>query len=156
MSYGHPQQQQAWPTYGYGHAYVSRRTAPVSVHIVAIVQYAGGLLMLAAAGLLSYGSTLAIDAPVRSEVESILWPVVGVLAAVGLFAIILGRKLQRGRNWARVLLNLFNLLTVASILYADLTRLHDGRSLTGLIVPVLCLILLNTRAARSWFRARTY
>jgi hypothetical protein len=28
--------------------------------------------------------------------------------------------------------------------------------LVGLVFPVLYLILLNTRAARSWFRARTY
>jgi hypothetical protein len=54
MSYGYPQQQQAWPTYGYGNAYVARQSAPVSVHLVAIVQYLYGLATLAVAGLAGY------------------------------------------------------------------------------------------------------
>lgn len=160
MSYGYPQQQ-AWPSYGYGNAYVARRSAPVSVHIVAIVQYLYGLSTLAVAGLAGYvlwkGGDLGFtDRYFDNVARNMLIAVCAVFGVTGLFAIVLGRKLQRGRNWARILLNLLNLLTVASVLYADLRSLHDGRSLTGLILPVLCLILLNTRAARSWFHAHTY
>ena len=158
MSYGYPQQQ-AWPSYG--NAYVARRSAPASVHIVAIVQYLGGLAALAVAGLAGYvlwkhGDLGFADRYFDDLARDMLIVVAAVFGVTGLFAIILGRKLQRGRNWARILLNVLNLLTIASVLYADLSRLHDGRSLTGLILPVLCLILLNTRAARSWFHAHTY
>jgi hypothetical protein len=131
------------------------------VHLVAIVQYLYGLATLAVAGLAGYVAARQAelgftDRYFEDVARNMLIAVAVVFGVTGLFAIILGRKLQRGRNWARILLNVLNLLTVASVLYADLRSLHDGRSLTGLILPVLCLILLNTRAARSWFHAHTY
>ena len=162
MSYGYPPQQQAYSTYGYDYGYGARQSAPASVHIVAIIQYLAGLAALAIAGLAAYivwrnpDPGFAPDPVLRDLARDTLIAVAAVFGFSGLCAIVLGRKLQRGRNWARILLNLLNLLTVASILYADLKTLHDGRSLAGLILPVLCLVLLNTRAARNWFHSGAY
>ena len=152
MAYAYPPQP----------VYATRSTAPVSLHVVAIFQYLGGLAMLAIAALFGFAASDFLAqwgdqfGTRTSTATPVIAFVVGVFATVGLIAIVLGRKVQRGRNWARILLNVLNLLTIASVLYADLRSLHDGRSLTGLILPVLCLILLNTRAARSWFHAHTY
>jgi hypothetical protein len=80
----------------------------------------------------------------------------GLIAIVGLIAIWLGRKVQRGRNWARVILIILNVLSLAGTAYSMYQSRTVDVSLGGVIIPILCLILLNTRAARSWCHYRTY
>jgi hypothetical protein len=150
--------------YGYGNTYASRRSAPPSVHVVAVLQYLGGALLLvgaAAIALVTYGGNRYqwesnLPDVTRNLLTGTGIAVAAVLAFVGLFTIVVGRRLQRGRQWARVLVIVLSLLGVAATLYNGIVAVRDTNALYGLVFPVLYLLLLNTRAARSWFRARTY
>jgi hypothetical protein len=151
---------------GYAPQYQSRRSGPPSVHIVAIIQYLSGLAVIAIGGLFALvatgGSTRftgQIDGyyngSFAGNAATSFYIVAGVLGLIGLIAIWLGRKLQVGRNWARIVLVILNALSVAGTVY-DMVHGVRGGIVIGLVVPALCLILLNTRAARSWCRYRTY
>ena len=169
MSYGYqaPQGYNAYP--GYGTPYPVRRSAPASIHTVAIIQYIGGILALVGAALLALvavGGASRYSADIEqygdlsrtglTTVATLFGVVAAFVAVVGLIAIWLGRKLQRGRNWARIILIILNVLSVAGTVYNVVTQQGANGYLTGLIIPVLCLILLNTRAARSWCHYHTY
>ena len=153
MAYAYPPQP----------VYAMRTTAPVSLHVVAIFQYLGGLVMLGIAALFGlaasdmldrYGDRLGAD---TTGVAPVIAVVVTSFAVVGLIAIVLGRKVQRGRNWARVVLILLNVLSVLSVAWQTYTTSQfTAATIVSLAVPVLFLILLNTRAARSWCRYGTY
>ncbi|WP_432989119.1 hypothetical protein [Dactylosporangium sp. CA-233914] len=161
MAYAY-QPQQAW------HPYPVRTTAPISLHVVAIFQYLGGLLLLGSAALLALA--LARVAPdwdyrvgndvftTRPEmITTATYAIIGTLALGGLVAMVLGRKLQRGRNWVRILLTLLNGLSVAGGVWQGYTTGAPYlATLMSVAFPLLFLILLNTRAARSWCRHRTY
>ncbi|MET7420244.1 hypothetical protein [Dactylosporangium sp. NPDC005555] len=153
----------AYPAYPQQQAYAMRTTAPASLHVVAIFQYLGGLLTLGVAALFvfaasefsaqfgdrlgTYGSTLTPAVAV----------VVGVFTLIGLTAIVLGRKVQRGRNWARIVLIVLNVLSLASVAWQVYsTSPLTPSTIVSAAFPALFLILLNTRAARSWCRYRTY
>jgi hypothetical protein len=149
----------------YGHAY-PRRSAPVSVHLVALMQYLGGLVVLFAAGLLAFFALAGQRVPAQVNgvpmppelrgIENTLLGVAAVIGLVGLLAIVIGRKLQRGRQWARVLVLVLSALDLASALYAGFVQGTSPRGIAAIVVPVLYLGLLNTPSARSWFRAHTY
>jgi hypothetical protein len=155
MSYG-------YASYGYGTAYASRRSAPPSVHGVAILQYLAGFVLLLAAGLITLvsvaGDRWTADLPdsARNMIAGTGLAIAAFLGFAGLFTVVVGRKLQRGRQWARILVMVLSALSLAGTLYNGLLLSRDTNVLVGLVFPVLYLILLNTRAARSWFRARTY
>jgi hypothetical protein len=137
-----------------------RSTAPPSVHIVALLQYLGGLLTLLAAfavAVLTFAGRRAFDErriQIPAEVEQGLTGagaiIAGALAVVALLWLVIARKLQRGRQWARVTVILLSVLSIASTAY-EVWRLDDRQLLPGLALPVIYLVLLNTRAARSWF-----
>jgi hypothetical protein len=137
-----------------------RATAPPSVHIVALLQYLGGLLTLLGAvgvAVLTFAGRRAFDEhriQIPAEVEQGLTGagaiIAGALALVALLWLVIARKLQRGRQWARVTVLLLSLLSIAGTAY-EVWRLGDQQLLPGLALPVLYLVLLNTRAARSWF-----
>ncbi|MEV4516021.1 hypothetical protein AB0K00_44565 [Dactylosporangium sp. NPDC049525] len=153
MAYAYPQQP----------VYAMRTTAPVSLHVVAIFQYLGGLVMLAIAALFGLAASDMMAqwdtqfGTRTSAATPLIAVVVGVFATVGLIAIVLGRKVQRGRNWARVLLTLLNVLSLVSVAWQVYsTSLFTVATIVSAAVPVLFLILLNTRAARSWCRYGTY
>ena len=169
MSYGYPAPQgySAYP--GYGTPYPVRHSAPASIHTVAIIQYIGGFFALLAAGLLAlvaFGGASRYSSEIDrygdlsrtglTTVATLFGVMAGIVAVVGLIAIWLGRKLQRGRNWARIILIILNVLSVAGTAYNVVTNQTVDITLGGVIIPVLCLILLNTRAARSWCHYRTY
>lgn len=147
----------------YGGQYVSRASAPASIQTVAILQYLGGLVVLAGAVLFALLAAKAVQLPsnpanqfVAADAESRLFVVGAVFLGIsGLVAIVLGRKVQRGRNWARWILVLLSVLSLVSTVYQSY-QLGDSRYYGGLVLPVLYLILLNTRAARSWCRYHTY
>lgn len=150
--------------YGYGYGQRVRLSAPASVHVIAILQYLGGLLglLVAAAVAVSalagrhYLDEQGLPADVRDAFAGGGIVVAGVIGFVALFAMVLGRRLQRGRNWARVLLLLLSTLNLATTLYAVFAQDLGSGGLVGIVVPVLYLVLLNTRAARSWFHHGTY
>jgi hypothetical protein len=140
-----------------------RNTAPPSVHIVALLQYLGGLLtLLAAAGvaLLTYAGRSAFDqqrvqvpAEIEQNVTGAGGIIAGALGVVALLWLVIARKLQRGGQWARITVLLLSLVSIAGTAY-EVWRFDDRQTLPGLVLPVLYLLLLNTRAARSWFKWR--
>lgn len=166
-------------SYGYGQPYAvayapqpaygppARRTAPPGVHVLAILQYLAGLVTLGVAALVTwaavavangthtdlYGTPLADD---LKGAATVLGVIAGVTALFGLITIVLGRKLQRGRQWARVIVIMLSVLSLGSVAVSIALAQRVDISIAGLAYPVLCLILLNTGAARSWFRYRTW
>ncbi|TML21678.1 MAG: hypothetical protein E6G35_17200 [Actinobacteria bacterium] len=138
-----------------------RGTAPPSVHVVALLQYVGALLtLLAAAGvaLLTFGGRLALDrrriqlpANVEQGLTGAGAIIAGALAMVALLWLVIARKLQRGRQWARITVILLSLLSIAGTAY-QAWQFADRQLLPGLALPILYVLLLNTRAARSWFK----
>jgi hypothetical protein len=162
MAYAY-QPQQAWQ-----HPYPVRSTAPVSLHIVAIFQYLGGIVTLGAAALMalaaarivpkwefSTGNDVFTTRP--QDLTVVTYTVIGTVALVGLIAIVLGRKLQNGRNWVRVLLTLLNGLSVVGGVWQGYnTGEPYAVTLMTVAFPLLFVILLNTRAARGWCHYRNY
>ena len=144
-----------------------RVTAPFSVHLVALFQYVAGLLVLLGAvgiALLLYGHGRIIDEQ-RIQVPQALrervqggqagWVMVTGLGIVALMWLIIARSLQRGQQWARFTVLMLSVLSIAATGY-DAWHFQDGQVLVGLALPVLYVLLLSTRAARSWFRWGTW
>ncbi len=144
-----------------------RARAPASVHLVALTQYVIGLAaLLAAAGvvLVLYGHGRIIDEQRMRIPQAVLQRIVqaqaGVVmaAATGVIALmwlVIARALQRGQQWARVTVVMLSVLTIAGAGY-DAWRLRYPPALAGATLPLLYLLLLNTRAARSWFKWGTW
>ncbi|GIJ72294.1 hypothetical protein [Virgisporangium ochraceum] len=165
--YGHP-----YPAYAPAPAYppAQRRSAPPGVHVLAILQYLSGAATLAIAAVLGWAAVVvgngtydtAPSGPYTDEIldnegAAILFGVIaGVIAVFGLITIFLGRKLQRGRQWARVIVLMLSLLSLAGVVASVAINQRIDVSVAGVAYPVLCLVLLNTTAARNWFRYRTW
>ena len=165
MSYGYSQPQYAaYAPPAYAYPPPARRSAPPGVHVIAILHYLSGFGALVTAAIAGYFAYLASQqTPYPSQ--DIISPegaarlfglTAAVIAVVGLITILLGRKLQRGRQWARVLVLVLSALDLASALYAGFVHDTSPRGIVAIVVPVLYLGLLNTPSARSWFRAHTY
>ena len=162
----------------YQPAYQPRTSAPFSVHFVAFFIYLGGLFILLGAlavGAVAVGATQLPTDRVPEQYRNMITGVgVGIAVFLLLFSLLyflIARKLQRGRQWARILVLILSVLgIIGGVLQilaavgmsgggdvADQTRtgaiVAAGASLIG---PVLFTVLLNTSAARSWFRYRTY
>jgi uncharacterized BrkB/YihY/UPF0761 family membrane protein len=136
-----------------------RRSAPASVHIVALFQYLGALLTLAAAALaamIARGATRGapldrVPANIRTGLTGAGLVIAVTLGVLGLLWLLVARKLQRGRPWARFTVVALSLLSIAGTGYNYwLGRQPDV--LAGLALPLLYLTLLSTHAARAWFR----
>jgi hypothetical protein len=167
MSYGYQPYQSVYPTRPInpgipGYTYPGRHSAPASVHVVAVLQYLVGVAFLLVAGL---SALVAFGAGRYNQnlhgadglLTHIGLAVAAVLAFVGLLVIGIGRKLQRGRQWARILVLVLSVLSLVGTVYDGLLGTgNQANALGGVVFPVLYLILLNTRAARSWFRSHTY
>ncbi|GAA1792030.1 hypothetical protein HC028_01435 [Planosporangium flavigriseum] len=139
-----------------------RRTAPASVHLVAIIGYVAGLALLAA-GVAAVVYALGGHRYLEGQFAVDLSAVTGAGIAVGallvfaaLFTLAISRKLQRGRRWVRVLVLLLAAASIAHTLYTGLFAVGGSNVLLGLVLPVIYVVLLNTSAARSWFRRHTY
>jgi len=144
-----------------------RVTAPASVHLVALCQYVAGLLvLLGAAGivLLRYGHGRIIDEnriqvppAVRERIadgQAVTVMAAG-LAVLALMWLIIARSLQRGQQWARMTVLTLAMLSIGATLYES-WRYQDEQVLLGLVLPLLYVALLCTRAARAWFRWGTW
>jgi hypothetical protein len=136
-----------------------RHRAPPSIQTAALVQYLGALLTLAAAaaaetiarGRPHYAVLDRVPDSVRQNVGMGGRVIAVALAVLGLCWLLVARKLQRGRQWARHTVMVLSLLGVATAVYLAGLR-HDPRVLAGLALPALCAMLLSTDAARSWCR----
>lgn len=161
MAYAY-EPQQVWQPYP------MRTTAPISLHVVAVFQYLGGLITLAIGAMFAlaaadlfprfeYASGIDTWTNRPATITPVVAVIVAVFAFVGLTAIVLGRKVQRGRNWARVLLTALNVLSIAGTVWQGYTTGDMYSStLAAIALPLLFVILLNTRAARSWCHHGTY
>jgi len=133
----------------------ARRPAPGSVQIAVLLMYLVGLLSIGLGGLtvwIALGGTG--DVPVK--IADVGLPAAAVAIFVGLFMMAIARKVQRGRQWARMFILALSAVSAVWTLYAGTVGPGQGNVLAGLVLPVVYLILLNTRAARSWFRDRGY
>jgi hypothetical protein len=171
MSYGYGPQYAAYAPPAPAYGPVGRRSAPPGVHVIAILQYLSGAVTLAAAALLAWvafavaNGTYTADeaAPFNDDLfgsdaaAATFGVIAGVVALFGLIAIVLGRKLQRGRQWARVIVIMLSVLSLLGLAASvATTQTLTVADLASVAYPVLCLVLLNTRAARSWFRYHTW
>jgi L-lactate permease len=139
----------------------ARRSAPASVHVIALIGYLAGLAFLAmGAGAWRY--TLGGDQPTGDSpyvrlvinLREIGLAAGAVLVFVGLFVLALTRKLQRGRRWVRALVVVASAFSITFTLYEGILGPGGGNALFGLVLPVICVVLLNLPAARSWYRDR--
>lgn len=132
---------------------------PAGVQVVALVQYLGGLLLLASAGVATliargvtrYAVVERIPEPIRRNVAGggLVIPI--TLAVLGLFWFVIAHHLELGRQWARTTMLVLSVVSVAGAGYGY-WRSRDPDLLIGLALPLLYLVLLNTRPARAWFR----
>jgi hypothetical protein len=136
--------------------------APVGVHIVAIMQYLTGIVLVLAAvaiGIVTFNEGRIGDTElpesVRGAVTGAGIAIAALALVAGLIAISIGRRVHRGKQWARVLVLILSALSLATNVYALVTT-GAADPLTGLVLPILYLYLLNTRPAREWFRYRRF
>jgi drug/metabolite transporter (DMT)-like permease len=160
MSNGHTY---SYPPTGYDDAQVEpvRRSAPASVHVVAIIGYVAGLALLVAglaAGAYALGGNRYVEGRLGVDMSAVTGTGLtsgAVLVFCSLVTLVMTRKLQRGRQWVRVLVLTVAAVSVAGTLYDGLVGPGTANVLLGLVFPVIYVVLLNTPAARSWFRRRT-
>ena len=134
--------------------------APVGVHIVAVLQYVTGIVLILAAvaiGIVTFNEGRVGDTElpesVRGAVTGAGIAIAALALVAGLIAISIGRRVHRGRQGARVLVLVLSALSLAANVYTLITT-GVADPLSGLVLPTLYLVLLNTRAARDWFRYR--
>ncbi len=136
-----------------------RPSAPASVHLVALGLYLAALSTLVLAAAVAavalrqnrYVPVDRVPGQVRQGLAGGGLVIAVALAVLALAWLFIARRLQRGASWARGVVVTFSLLILALGLYAG-WRAHDPRPLVVTLVPLLYLLLLGTRAARSWFR----
>ena len=137
-----------------------RVTAPASVHLVALCQYVAGLLVLLGAaghGRIIDENRIQVPPAVRERIadgQAVTVMAVG-LAVLALMWLIIARSLQRGQQWARMTVLTLAMLSIGATLY-EAWRYQDEQVLLGLVLPLLYVALLCTRAARAWFRWGTW
>jgi hypothetical protein len=156
--------------YGYTHAYPpeapppppppARRRAPTEVHLAAALLYFTALFLCFAAvafaaATYADGRVAGTDLPETArEWGAQLGLPMAALAVVGaLAAFVVGRRVHKGRRWARLFVIVVSLFGLGLNGFM-LVRTGFADPLTGLVLPVLYLALLNTRAARDFFAGR--
>jgi AcrR family transcriptional regulator len=92
---------------------------------------------------------------VRGAVTGAGIAIAALALVAGLIALSIGRRLHRGKRGARVLVLVLSALSLAFNIYALVTT-GAADPLSGLVLPTLYLVLLNTRPARDWFRFNRY
>jgi hypothetical protein len=149
------QEEQSWPDPGSLElAGGRRRSAPVLVHVVAVLHYLAGAAALAIAG---FGAWIVFTDTGRDIVYPDDLPrfVLGVTAygLGGVCTIVLARLVQRGGRRGLVAAITLCVLDLGFIGYQSWSG-DDPQRLIWLAVPALVLAVCATPGARSWFRPR--
>lgn len=131
---------------------------PVGVHIVAIMQYVTGVVLILAAGVIGVitfndgriGDT-TVPESVRGAVTGAGLAIAALALVAGFIALSIGRRIHRGRQGARVLVIVLSAVSLGINVYTLVTR-GVADPLSGLVLPTLYLVLLNTPPVRAYFR----
>lgn len=134
------------------------RNAPAGVHIVAIMQYVTGLVLILAAGVIGVlkfndgriGDT-EVPESIRGAVTGFGLPIAALALVAGFIALSIGRRIHRGRRGARMLVIVLSALSLGINVYTLVTK-GVADPLSGLVLPTIYLVLLNTPPVRAWFR----
>lgn len=134
------------------------RGAPAGVHIVAIMQYVTGLVLILAAGVIGVlkfndgriGDT-QVPESIRGAVTGFGLPIAALGLIAGFIAISIGRRIHSGRRGARILVIVLSAVSLGLNIYTLVTK-GAADPLSGLVLPVIYLVLLNTPPVRAWFR----
>lgn len=139
----------------------ARPGAPGSVRVVAAVHYAvaatclgaAALAMVIAADSQALAGT-ALPPRVRENLTAVGVGTALALTLAGFAALVIGRKLRRGRRWARALVYGLSVPSIALTLWAG-AQGHAQHVFAGLVLPVVYVTLLSTAPARGFFRRGT-
>jgi len=134
------------------------RGAPAGVHIVAIMQYLTGLVLILAAGIIGVlkfndgriGDT-EVPESIRGAVTGFGLPIAALALVAGFVVLSIGRRIHRGRRGARLLVIVLSALSLGINVYTLVTK-GVADPLSGLVLPTIYLVLLNTPPVRAWFR----
>lgn len=120
---------------------------PGGVTLVAVIVWIQGFLSALGGFFLMVGATTP-DATMRG------FNFIGLISLIlGIVTIIVGVGLLRGSSTARVLTTLFLVLSIASAVYAMVTTGNVATQLISVLLAVIGLILLYTKAASDYFRS---
>ncbi|MGK9146106.1 hypothetical protein KXS11_00575 [Plantibacter flavus] len=120
---------------------------PGGVTLVAVIVWIQGFLSAFGGALLMIGA----NTPNGSMSG---FSIIGLASLIlGVVTIIVGVGLLRGSRTARVLTTLVLVLSIASAVYAMVTTGNVATQLISVLLAVIGLILLYTKAASDYFRS---
>jgi uncharacterized membrane protein YhaH (DUF805 family) len=128
------------------------------VHIVAVLQYVTGVVLILAAGVIGVitfndgriGDT-SVPESIRGAVTGLGLAIAALALVAGFIALSIGRRLHRGRRGARLLVLVLSAVSLGINVYTLVTT-GVADPLSGLVLPTSYLVLLNTPPVRAWFR----
>ncbi|ROR80836.1 hypothetical protein SAMN06295974_0056 [Plantibacter flavus] len=120
---------------------------PGGVTIVAVIVWIQGFLSALGGALLMIGANTP-----NGNLQGM--NVVGLVSLIlGIITIIVGVGLLRGSSVARVLTTIVLVLSIASAVYAMVTTGNVATQIISMLLAVIGLILLYTKAASDYFRS---
>lgn len=134
------------------------RGAPAGVHIVAIMQYLTGIVLILAAGaigVITFNDGRIGDTSVPKSISGVLTGAGLAIAALalvaGFIALSIGRRIHRGRRGARLLVIVLSAVSLGLNVWSLVVN-GAADPLSGLVLPTIYLVLLNTPPVRAYFR----
>lgn len=150
--------------------YPVRRSRPVGVTILAVLEILVGILvLLGSIGVFVLAGSLTLSS-VRQNIEQNLpsWFVNIAPAALAIFGVVLliiaiiiflvARGFLKGKNWSRVLAMILLVLSIlGSVINLIATGLFSAGALVSfiiaIIIPVLLIFYLTRPGVKAWFKA---
>jgi hypothetical protein len=120
---------------------------PGGVTLVAVIVWIQGFLTGLGGALLMIGANTPNGNLAGMNVAGLVSLILGIVT------IIVGVGLLRGSGTARVLTTVVLVLSIASAVYAMVTTGNVAAQLVSLLLAVIGLILLYTKAASDYFRS---
>ncbi|AQX79408.1 hypothetical protein BWO91_04950 [Plantibacter flavus] len=120
---------------------------PGGVTIVAVIVWIQGFLSALGGALLMIGANTPNGNLQGMQVAGLVSLILGIIT------IIVGVGLLRGSGVARVLTTIVLVLSIASAVYAMITTGNVATQIISLLLAVIGLILLYTKAASDYFRS---
>ncbi|MET3508801.1 MULTISPECIES: hypothetical protein [Plantibacter] len=120
---------------------------PGGVTIVAVIVWIQGFLSALGGALLMVGANTPNGNLQGMQVAGLVSLILGIIT------IIVGVGLLRGSSVARVLTTIVLVLSIASAVYAMVTTGNLATQIISLLLAVIGLILLYTKAASDYFRS---